>query len=66
MSGSDDDKGITGQIEPPRPGDEAPEGTPGSAENICRHCGGSGRMQDGTTCPVCAGTGRVTEELGGG
>jgi DnaJ-class molecular chaperone len=65
MSGPDDSKPGTGR-ERPRPGDEAPVGTPGSAENTCRHCGGSGRMQDGSTCTVCEGTGLVTVEIGGG
>lgn len=47
-----------------RPGDEAPEGTPGTGENLCPRCSGSGRS--GTDeCPVCAGTGLVTEGVGG-
>lgn len=64
MSGSRD--GMEVGRERPKPGDEAPEGTPGSAENTCRHCGGKGKMADGATCPVCDGTGLVNEELGGG
>lgn len=48
-----------------KPGDQAPPGTPGAGENVCRHCGGSGRMPDGSTCTVCEGTGVVTEEIGG-
>jgi len=47
------------------PGDEASPGTPGTGENICRHCGGTGE-HDGTPCPVCAGTGKVIEGLAGG
>jgi DnaJ-class molecular chaperone len=47
------------------PGDEAPPGTPGSGENICPVCGGSGRV-DGQPCSNCQGTGRVTEGIGGG
>lgn len=47
------------------PGDEAAPGTPGTGENLCRTCGGSGR-QDGKTCPVCGGSGKVVEGLAGG
>ncbi|HEX8512905.1 MAG TPA: hypothetical protein VF688_07340 [Allosphingosinicella sp.] len=47
------------------PGDEAAPGTPGTGENICRHCGGTGE-HDGTPCPVCDGTGKVIEGLAGG
>ena len=50
---------------PPRsPGDEAPAGTPGTAEAVCRRCGGSGR-DAGETCPDCNGTGKVTQGVGG-
>ena len=51
--------------EPLKPGDEAAPGTPGTGENICRRCGGSGE-QDGEACPVCGGTGKITEGLAGG
>jgi DnaJ-class molecular chaperone len=47
------------------PGDDAPPGTPGTGEDICRDCHGSGRI-DGKTCPACGGTGKVTEGVGGG
>jgi len=51
---------------PPRrnPGDEAPADTPGTGENICRECGGSGRV-NGTACPSCNGSGKVTVGIGG-
>jgi hypothetical protein len=65
MSGQDESRPSPSPL-PLRPGDEAPPGTPGSGENLCRHCGGNGRMPDGSRCMVCDGTGRVTEELGGG
>ncbi len=50
---------------PLRPGDEAPQGTPGTGETVCPRCGGSGRVEAGT-CPECEGTGRVTKGIGGG
>ena len=46
------------------PGDEAPAGTPGTGENICRECGGSGRVGD-SVCPSCNGSGKVTVGVGG-
>lgn len=51
--------------EKPRPGDEAPAGAPGTGEDVCPACGGSGRA-GGAACPTCGGTGRVTEGIGGG
>ncbi len=48
-----------------KPGDDAPPGTPGTGENLCRQCGGSGKVS-GETCPDCAGTGKVQEGIGGG
>jgi hypothetical protein len=47
------------------PGDEAPPGTPGSGENICRECGGSGQLA-AEPCPACGGTGKVIVGMGGG
>jgi hypothetical protein len=46
------------------PGDEAPEGTSGTGEGICRACGGSGRMGD-VDCPSCKGSGKVIVGIGG-
>ncbi|GEP05347.1 hypothetical protein [Methylobacterium oxalidis] len=51
--------------DPQKPGDEAPPGTPGSGENLCRRCGGSGKI-GAETCPDCSGTGKVTTGVGGG
>lgn len=48
----------------PRPADEAPPGTPGSGETVCRRCGGSGRA-GAQACPDCNGTGKVTQGVGG-
>jgi hypothetical protein len=45
-------------------GDEPPPGTPGTGENICPTCKGSGKVgQKG--CPDCGGTGKVIEGIGG-
>src|SRR5581483_5847714 len=38
----------------PNPGDEAARGTPGTGEDICPQCHGSGRI-DGGRCPNCGG-----------
>jgi hypothetical protein len=46
------------------PGDEAAPGTPGTGENICPACSGSGK-KDGQTCATRDGTGKVTEGIGG-
>ena len=46
------------------PGDEAPPGTPGTGEDICPECNGSGR-KDGRRCTSCAGTGKVIRGIGG-
>jgi hypothetical protein len=54
----------TPQDSPTNPGDEAPPGTPGTGENICRHCHGAGVL-NGKECPVCGGTGKVIEGIGG-
>jgi len=50
---------------PPAPVDQVPPGTPGSGENVCPRCGGSGKL-DGGVCPACQGTGKVTTGIGGG
>jgi hypothetical protein len=47
-----------------RPGDLAPEGTPGTGEALCPHCSGSGRLQ-GAPCANCDGTGIVIAGIGG-
>ncbi|PMR77144.1 hypothetical protein [Billgrantia endophytica] len=50
---------------PEQPGDQAPPGTPGTGQNVCRACQGSGRIE-GEECPDCGGTGYVIEGIGGG
>lgn len=46
-------------------GDEAPPGTPGSGETICRRCGGGGTLAGGTACPDCGGSGKTVAAIGG-
>ena len=46
------------------PGDEAPPGTPGTGENLCPACNGSG-TKEGQKCEQCDGTGKVIEGIGG-
>ena len=48
-----------------KPGDEAAPGTPGTGENLCAECNGTGKV-DGGTCPECRGTGKVITGIGGG
>lgn len=51
---------------PLSPGDEAAPGTPGSGEDVCPRCHGSGKQDDDSDCPLCDGTGKITEGIGGG
>lgn len=46
------------------PGDQAAPGTPGTGENVCPECKGSGQ-RDAAPCPNCSGTGKVVEGVGG-
>ena len=46
------------------PGDEAPPGTPGTGEDICPTCNGTGQ-REGKMCPDCGGSGKVVEGIGG-
>jgi hypothetical protein len=50
---------------PMSPGDEARPGTPGTGEDICPQCNGSGKIARGERCPNCEGTGRVVRGIGG-
>lgn len=51
---------------PLKPGDDAPPGTPGTGEDICQDCSGTGKKADGSECPTCEGTGVVIHGIGGG
>ncbi|MBD8680020.1 hypothetical protein [Sphingomonas sp. CFBP 13720] len=46
------------------PGDDAAPGTPGTGEDLCPVCNGSGRIDD-SQCANCGGTGKVVEGIGG-
>lgn len=47
-----------------KPGDEAREGTPGTGDDVCPDCHGTG-AKDSKPCPTCAGTGTITRAIGG-
>ncbi|MGY3448218.1 hypothetical protein [Bradyrhizobium sp. USDA 4353] len=47
------------------PGDEAPRGTPGTGEDVCPDCNGSGRLHE-APCPTCGGRGTIVRGVGGG
>ncbi|GAA0438645.1 hypothetical protein GCM10009095_01940 [Sphingomonas molluscorum] len=51
--------------QPLSPGDDAAPGTPGTGENLCPRCSGSGQI-NGAECPECEGSGKVIEGIGGG
>jgi hypothetical protein len=55
---------VIGAQAPMAPGDEAPAGTPGTGEDVCPQCGGSGRL-GASSCPNCQGTGKVIVGIGG-
>lgn len=55
---------VQAQSTRPSPGDEAPPGTPGTGEDICPVCRGSG-VANNNRCPNCEGTGRITKAIGG-
>ena len=46
------------------PGDEVPPGTPGSGDDVCPLCRGSGQV-NGHDCTNCGGTGVITRGIGG-
>jgi hypothetical protein len=56
---------VMAQQPPLNPGDEAEPGTPGSGEDVCPACDGSGK-NGGARCEVCGGTGKVVQGIGGG
>jgi len=56
--------GVAGQARV-NPGDDAAPGTPGTGENVCPDCKGSGRLGN-APCKTCGGTGKVIEGISGG
>ncbi|MBC9208843.1 DUF2934 domain-containing protein [Roseomonas aerophila] len=50
---------------PESPGDDAAPGTPGTGEDVCPTCQGSGRIE-GKACENCGGTGIVIKGVAGG
>ncbi|MEK8092759.1 hypothetical protein WOC76_09540 [Methylocystis sp. IM3] len=55
------------------PEDDPAPGAPGTGEDICPECRGTGRKTDFDTgarfdapCPRCDGSGRIVEGIGGG
>lgn len=53
---------------PLHPGDDAAPGTPGTGEDVCPVCHGTGHIKDddSTLCSNCGGTGVIIEGIGGG
>lgn len=49
---------------PIAPGDDAAAGTPGTGEDVCPDCHGTGILT-AKPCPKCEGTGRVIKAIGG-
>jgi DnaJ-class molecular chaperone len=47
-----------------RAGDDALPGTPGTGEDICPQCHGSGTV-NGARCGNCGGSGKVVRGIGG-
>lgn len=62
---NDPRQAVGNPVEPEmNPGDVAPPGTPGTGENLCPVCSGSGDL-NGQPCRHCNGTGKVIEGIGG-
>jgi DnaJ-class molecular chaperone len=62
-SNLDERTGVDAAAAGENPGDEASPTAPQTAENVCRTCGGTGRVDD-ESCPDCGGTGKVIETVG--
>lgn len=56
--------------QPLRPVDEAGPSIPGTGENLCPRCHGTGRVtnpqREEVPCPACEGTGQLVVGIGGG
>jgi len=64
MTRNSDNMAQTQSSQKLNPGDEAPRGTPGTGEDICPECQGSGRI-DGGPCRNCGGHGTIVKGIGG-
>lgn len=58
------DKPVNENTEITEPGDEAEPGTPGTGEDVCPHCGGTGKLGD-KQCDDCGGSGYIIKGIGG-
>jgi RecJ-like exonuclease len=58
------DRNASTKSQKVNPGDDAAPGTPGTGENVCPECKGSGKLGS-APCPACGGTGKVIEGVGG-
>jgi DnaJ-class molecular chaperone len=64
MSSGSDKRTVPGtEVPGGNQDDGASPSAPQTAENICRTCSGTGRV-DGKPCPECGGTGKVVETVG--
>lgn len=58
------DKPHAWEVTGMNPGDEALPGTPGTGEDTCPVCHGTGRA-GASSCRNCGGTGLIVEGIGG-
>jgi hypothetical protein len=65
MSANPETNAGSTATEKPNPGDDATPGTPGTGEDICPKCQGTGLINE-VACQNCGGTGIVIKGMGGG
>ena len=65
MDGETEETQPAGSNPTINPGDQAAPGTPGTGENVCPECKGSGQV-NAAPCRTCGGTGVVIEGVSGG
>jgi DnaJ-class molecular chaperone len=64
MTGNSPETKINMQTPDTKPNPGAARGTPGTGEDVCPQCQGSGRV-DGSQCPNCGGRGKIIRGVGG-